>query len=135
MRLPASGAQARAGWRENRRTLPNAHLHVEMSKLPRRHPGHGPRSLGDMSQNAPLSVPFQGNSLAMETQTSSLVTMEAATDGESVAAFVAEVLAGSGWEVDSIRHIVDRLDPPNSYWTVFAVDIYKDGEERTLRLV
>src|ERR1700758_620737 len=71
----------------------------------------------------------------METQTSSLVTMEAATDAESVAAFVAEVLAGSGWEVDSIRHIVDRLDPPNSYWTVFAVDIYKDGEERTLRLV
>jgi phosphotransferase family enzyme len=88
-----------------------------------------------MSQNAPLSVPYQGNSLAMETQTSSLVTMEAATDRESVAAFVAEVLAGSGWDVDSIRHIVDRLDPPNSYWTVFAVDIYKDGEERTLRLV
>jgi hypothetical protein len=27
-----------------RRTLPNAHLHVEMSALPRRHPGHQPRS-------------------------------------------------------------------------------------------
>jgi hypothetical protein len=42
-----------------RRTLPNAHLHVEMSALPRRHPGHQPRNspIEDMSQNAPLSVP------------------------------------------------------------------------------
>src|SRR5690349_7765906 len=71
----------------------------------------------------------------METQTSSLVTMEAATDKESVAAFVEETLAGTGWEIASIRHRVDRMDPPNSYWSVFAVDIYKDGEQRSLRLV
>jgi len=88
-----------------------------------------------MSQNAPLSVPLLGNTLEMETRTASLVTMEAATDKESVAAFVEETLAGSGWEVESIRHRVDRVDPPNSYWSVFAVDIYKDGEERDLRLV
>src|SRR2546428_443299 len=71
----------------------------------------------------------------METQTSSLVTMETATNRESVAAFVEETLAGSGWEIDSIRHRVDRVDPPHSYWSVFAVDINKDGEERSLRLV
>src|SRR5438309_779701 len=71
----------------------------------------------------------------METQTSSLVTMQAATDEESVAAFVDETLAGTGWEVDSIRHRVNRIDPPNSYWSIFSVDIYKDGEERNLRLV
>src|SRR2546421_12885525 len=88
-----------------------------------------------MSQNAPLSVPLLGNTLEMETRTASLVTMEAATDKESVAAFVEETLAGSGWEVESIRHRVDRVDPPNSYWSVFAVEIYKDGEERDLRLV
>lgn len=88
-----------------------------------------------MSQNAPLSVPYLGNSLAMETQTSSLVTMEAATDKESVAAFVDETLAGTGWEVDSIRRRIDRVDPPNSYWSVFGIDINKDGEERNLRLV
>ena len=61
--------------------------------------------------------------------------MEAATDGESVAAFVDGILAGTGWSVDSIRHRVDRVDPPHSYWSVFAVDINKDGEERSLRLV
>src|SRR3989442_7899272 len=88
-----------------------------------------------MSQNAQLSVPLLGNTLEMETRTASLVTMEAATDKESVAAFVEETLAGSGWEVESIRHRVDRVDPHNSYWSVFAVDIYKDGEERDLRLV
>src|SRR5207237_3615682 len=71
----------------------------------------------------------------METQTSSLVTMEAATDQESVAAFVDETLAGSGWEVDSIRRGSNRLDPPNSYWSVFGIDIIKDGEERNLKLV
>ena len=61
--------------------------------------------------------------------------MEAATDPESVALFVDEILAGTGWEVDSIRHRVDRIDPPNSYWSIFNVDIYKDEEERNLRLV
>lgn len=61
--------------------------------------------------------------------------MEAATDKESVALFVAEILAGTGWEVDSIRRRVDRIDPPNSYWSVFSVDINKEEEERNLRLV
>lgn len=61
--------------------------------------------------------------------------MEAATDRESIAAFVAETLAGTGWRLDTIRHRADRVDPPNSYWSVFAADIYKDGEERSLRLV
>jgi len=64
--------------------------------------------------------------------------MEAATDPESVTAFVEEILAGTGWEIDAIRHRVDRVDPPNSYWSIFGVDIYKEGkerEERSLRLV
>ncbi len=61
--------------------------------------------------------------------------MEAATDKESVAAFVEEILAGTGWEIDSVRHRMDRMDPPNGYWSVFAVDIYKDEEPRSLRLV
>jgi hypothetical protein len=61
--------------------------------------------------------------------------MEAATDPESVAAFVYETLAGTGWEVDSIRQRSNRIDPPNSYWSVFSIDINKDGEDRNLRLV
>ena len=61
--------------------------------------------------------------------------MEAATDRESIAAFVEGTLAGSGWRLDSIRHRADRVDPPNSYWSVFAADINKDGEERSLRLI
>ena len=61
--------------------------------------------------------------------------MEAATDEGSIAAFVEETLAGTGWEIDSIRHRVDRVDPPTSYWSVFGIDIYKDEEERSLRLV
>ncbi len=61
--------------------------------------------------------------------------MGAATGDESVVAFVEETLAGTGWQIQEIRHRVDRVDPPHSYWSVFAVDIYKDGEERSLRLV
>lgn len=61
--------------------------------------------------------------------------MEAATEPQAVAAFVEETLAGTGWELQSVRHRVNRVDPPNSYWSVFAVDIYKDGVERSLRLV
>ena len=61
--------------------------------------------------------------------------MEAATDDESIVGFVEETLAGTGWDIESIRHRVDRVDPPHSYWSVFAVDIYKDGEARSLRLV
>lgn len=61
--------------------------------------------------------------------------MQVATSADSVAAFVEQLLAGTGWELESVRHVVDRVDPPNSYWSVFAVHIYKDGEERSLRLV
>ena len=61
--------------------------------------------------------------------------MEAATGDDAVVGFVEETLAGSGWEIDAIRHRVDRVDPPDSYWSVFAVDINKDGEQRSLRLV
>jgi hypothetical protein len=94
-----------------------------------------PSALGDMSQNAPLSVPYVGNTLAMETQTSSLLTMDTATSEESVTAFVEEVVAETGWQLDSIRRRGTRLEPPDSYWSLFSVDIYKDGEERNLRLV
>ncbi len=88
-----------------------------------------------MSQNAPLSVPYLGNALEMETQTSSVVTMELATDKDSVAAFVDQVLAGTGWRIDSVRRRSTRLEPPDWYWTTFAVEINKEGEERSLRLV
>lgn len=61
--------------------------------------------------------------------------MRAATDRESLAAFVDEVLSGTGWEVSRIRHRVDRVDPPNFYWAVYAVDTYKGEQEQSLRLV
>lgn len=61
--------------------------------------------------------------------------MDAATEPQAVAAFVEETLAGTGWELGSVRHRMNRVDPPNSYWSVFAVDINKDAEERSLRLV
>jgi hypothetical protein len=61
--------------------------------------------------------------------------MDETTSKESVAVFVEEVLAGSGWQVDSVHRRGTRLEPPESYWSVFNVDIYKDEEERTLRLV
>lgn len=61
--------------------------------------------------------------------------MRSATDRDAVAAFVEEVLAGTGWEVKRIRHSVDRVNPPNFYWSIFAVDVYKDVDERSLRLV
>lgn len=61
--------------------------------------------------------------------------MEAATGDDAVVGFVEETLAGTGWKIDAIRHRVDRVDPPDSYWSVFAVDINKDEEQRSLRLV
>lgn len=61
--------------------------------------------------------------------------MDAATSTDSVAAFVQDVLVGTGWQVESIRRRGTRLDPPESYWTLFNVDIYKEEEERSLRLV
>jgi thiamine kinase-like enzyme len=61
--------------------------------------------------------------------------MEAATEPQAVAGFVQETLAGTGWDLRAVRHRANRVDPPNSYWSIFAADIYKDGEERSLRLV
>lgn len=61
--------------------------------------------------------------------------MGTATSEDSVAAFTEDVLAGSGWQVDSVRRRGTRLEPPDSYWSLFNVDVYKDGEARSLRLV
>ncbi len=61
--------------------------------------------------------------------------MELATSADSVAAFAEELLAPSGWHVDSVRRSGTRLEPPDSYWSIFSVDICKDGEERNLRAV
>ena len=61
--------------------------------------------------------------------------MDLATDAEFVAEFVSEVLSGTGWNVDRIRPRGSRLDPPDSFWSAFAVHINKDGEERDLRLI
>src|ERR1700682_6443519 len=71
----------------------------------------------------------------MTTQTPSLVTMDAATSEDSVVGFLEEILAGTGWQMESIRRRGNKLEPPDSYWSVFKVDINKDGEERSLRLV
>src|SRR5438128_1366744 len=61
--------------------------------------------------------------------------MDAATSRDSVAAFMQDVLAGSGWEVSKIRRRSTRLEPPDTYWALFSIDISKDEEERNLRLV
>lgn len=61
--------------------------------------------------------------------------MDFATSADSVAAFAEELLAPSGWHVESVRRRGMRLEPPDSYWSLFNVDIYKEEEERTLRLV
>src|SRR5256884_720351 len=74
----------------------------------------------------------------METQTASLVTMDAATSEDSVAAYAEDLLAGTGWQVDSVRRRGNRLEPPDSYWSLFKIGvshINKDEEERDLRLV
>jgi len=61
--------------------------------------------------------------------------MDVATDLESVAAFVESVLQGTGWELGKVRPRGTRFDPPDWFWSTFAVDIYKEGEKRDLRLV
>ena len=71
----------------------------------------------------------------METQTASLLTMDTATDKEAVAAYTREVLDGTGWEVGAVHRRGTRLQPPDSYWSLFGIDINKDGEEDELRLV
>jgi hypothetical protein len=62
--------------------------------------------------------------------------MEEATDKVSVTAFVEEVLAGTGWEIESVRRRSSRLEPPDWYWTQFDITLNKEEEEdRRLRLV
>jgi len=61
--------------------------------------------------------------------------MDVATDRESVAAFVESVLQETGWELGKVRPRGTRFDPPDWFWSTFAVDIYKEGEKRDLRLV
>jgi hypothetical protein len=61
--------------------------------------------------------------------------MDEATDKEAVGAFVEEVLADTGWQVEGVRRVLSRFEPPHSYWSLFDVTITKDDEERRLRLV
>ena len=61
--------------------------------------------------------------------------MDVATDGDSVAAYLQNLFAGTGWEIDRVRKRGTRLEPPDSYWSMFSIDINKDEEERNLRLV
>jgi len=61
--------------------------------------------------------------------------MDTATDKESVGAYAQDVLAKTGWEVVSVHRRGTRLEPPDSYWSLFSIDINKDEEERELRLV
>ncbi len=60
--------------------------------------------------------------------------MDVATSEDSVAIFAEQVLAGTGWQLDHVRRRSTRLEPPHWYWSTFAVEIYKDEEERSLRL-
>lgn len=61
--------------------------------------------------------------------------MDAATSEDSVVAFLDGVLQETGWQVDAVRRRGTKLEPPDSFWSFFKVDINKDGEERSLRLV
>jgi len=61
--------------------------------------------------------------------------MDEATDKASVATFVADLLAGTGWELQAVRRRSSRLEPPDWYWAQFDVIINQDEEERRLRLV
>jgi hypothetical protein len=61
--------------------------------------------------------------------------MEQSTSEDSVSAFVQEVLQGTGWELMRVRERLSRLDPPESYWTLFEITVSKDEVERKLRMV
>jgi hypothetical protein len=61
--------------------------------------------------------------------------MDAATSEDSVVGFLDEVLDGTGWQIESIRRRGTKLEPPESYWSLFKVDINRVGEDRSLRLV
>src|SRR5256714_15690807 len=71
----------------------------------------------------------------METAPASFLPMATATAKEGVAAYTREVLDGTGWEVGTVHRRGTRLQPPDSYWSLFGIDINKDGEEDELRLV
>ena len=61
--------------------------------------------------------------------------MDEATSEDSVAAFAGDLLTGDGWEVQSVRRRGTRLEPPDWFWSAFNVDINRDGEQRSLRLI
>lgn len=61
--------------------------------------------------------------------------MDEATREDSVTAFVRELVEPSGWQVASVRRRASRFEPPNWFWTAFAITINKKDEERDLRLV
>jgi hypothetical protein len=61
--------------------------------------------------------------------------MDEATDKASVATFVADLLAGTGWELQAVRRRSSRLEPPDWYWAQFDVVINQDEEVRRLRLI
>jgi hypothetical protein len=61
--------------------------------------------------------------------------MEEATSEASVSAFVEEAIDGTGWQLDRVRERSSRLDPPESYWTLFEISVSKDEVTRKLRMV
>lgn len=61
--------------------------------------------------------------------------MEQATSEASVTDFVEQVLNGTGWQLDGVRQRSSRLEPPESYWTLFEVSASKGDLERKLRMV
>src|ERR1700758_3310833 len=88
-----------------------------------------------MSQNAPLSVPYQAIP-TMATPSTSLLTMQEATSPEAVAEFGRSKLAGTGWELTRVRKRATRLEPPHAYWVIYELPINRDGaDEQKLRLV
>ena len=58
-----------------------------------------------------------------------------ATSEETVGAFAADVLDGTGWQIDKVRKRSSRLEPPDRYWTMFEISVSKDALARQLRLV
>jgi len=61
--------------------------------------------------------------------------MDVATNIDSVAAFVDDVLEGTGRKRRRVKQRSTRLEQRDSYWSVFGVDINKDEEKRSLRLI
>jgi hypothetical protein len=58
--------------------------------------------------------------------------MDEATDKASVTAFVEGLLAGTGWELQSVRRRSSKLDPPDWFWAQFDITINKEEDERLL---